>query len=111
MTPRDLAFRLVVLFAQLVIVAAALVLTVLRALAIELADEVRASRNEHRNHNAPGGAMLKNRKVRDLDSTKMLRAMNAELAAKQGDSARLIAELAEAEYYAGNAALPIRRAS
>jgi hypothetical protein len=110
MTPRELAFRLVTLVAYAVIVATALILTVLRRLAVELGDEVRASR--HENRSAQGGAMQpRNKKVRDLESTKILRAMNAELAARHGDDRRVRAELAEAEFYAGNAAMPIRRAS
>jgi hypothetical protein len=113
-TPRELAFRLVTLIAYAVIVATSLILTALYAISVELADEVRASRRTH-NRSAPGGVMpiLKNRKVvPDYESTKLLRAKNAELAAHIGDDKRAIADLAEAEFYAGNASMPLlRRAS
>lgn len=88
----------------------AFVVVVLGGLAREIADEVRASR-QSKTGAGRGETMLKNRKVRDFDSTKLLRAMNAELAARHGDDSRARAELAEAAFYADNAALPIRRPS
>lgn len=54
---------------------------------------------------------IKNRKVRDFDSTTLLRAMNAELAARHADDTRFRADIAEARDLADMAAFPIRRAS
>lgn len=108
MSPRDLALRaLVNLFAALACLLA-LVAIALRGLLAELSDDVKASRNEQRNR-TPGGTVPKNKRVRDLPSTNLLRAMNAELAARHGDTARVQAELDVARFYAENAAMPIRR--
>lgn len=88
---------------------AAALLSVLRGLSTELADDIRSSRNEQPKRISGGN--MKNRKVRDFDSTTLLRAVNAHLAAQHGDTQRTDALLAEASFYAGNAALPVRRSA
>jgi hypothetical protein len=88
----------------------ALTLTVFRGLLTELADEIRASRNETiNNRNRLRGNMdtPKNRRLDDIVSRH--RAINAQLAAVLGDTSRAKSVLDDAQYYAGNAALPIRR--
>lgn len=111
-TTRRLALRLVTLLAATIACAAALLLVILRDLAVELTDEVRASRSEHRTTNRiPGGSMLKNTKVREFDSTTLLRAMNAELAARHGDTSRVATTLSDARQLAAEVAQPARRVS
>jgi hypothetical protein len=96
MTARDLALRLVVLFAQLIIVSAALALTVLRSLATELADEIAASRRT-----LPGGNItMQPKNIKLWDSTSNLRAANAKLAAIVGGTAQARGELSDARQLA-----------
>ena len=81
-----------------------LIAITLRGLLTELADEVKASRNENRNQ----GEKMKNRKVRDYDSTTALRVHNAAIAAKYGDTSTAMAMLSDARQLAAELAMPIR---
>jgi len=107
MTSRELSARLV----ALLIDAAALLLAVLYALAIELADEINASRNERRTANRLRGNHMSTKNVRLYDSTTQLRAANAKLAAVVGDQSRAAATLSDARQLAAELAQPVRRAS
>lgn len=110
MNTRTLLAQSVLLLCALMACLVAFCLVVVRALLTELADEVKASRNEQRNRISGGNmcAATRNRKVSDLPSTTLLRAMNADLAAKHGDATRVIEHVDLAQFYAGNAAM-IRR--
>jgi len=108
MSPRSaLLTALAYQFAALAVLCMAVAVT-LRGLLNELADEVRASRNENRNE---GGTMpVKNRKVRDFDSTNSLRVHNAAMAAKHGDMSTAMAVLADARQLAAELAMARRSA-
>jgi len=96
-------------FAALAILCMAVAVT-LRGLINEIADEVRASRNENRNNDRPGGDMpIRNRKVRDYDSTNALRFANDALAAQVGCTQNARAMLSDARQLATELALPARR--
>jgi hypothetical protein len=104
-TPRALFLRLCFHVLGLAFCLLALVALIFRAIGVEIADEVRASRNETNNR----GNALQPKNIKLTDIASRHRAINAQLAAVLGDTSRARAELAEAHYYADNAALPIRR--
>jgi hypothetical protein len=98
---------LLALAAALIVALATLAATVLRALLTELADEVRASRNET---TVRSGGIMSTRNIRLYDSTTALRAANARLAAYVGDTSEARATLSDARQLAAELAMPVRRA-
>jgi len=106
MNPRDLAIRAAVNTLAACACLLMLVAITLRSLLIELADDVRASRNESRNRGEP---MLKNKTVREYNSTTALRIHNATLAAKHGDTSTARAVLSDARQLATEIAMPMPR--
>lgn len=83
-------------------------LSIVRGLVVEIADEVRASRNETTNRHE-GNMSTKNTKL--TDSVSMMRAANAKLAALVGDTSRVSATLSDARQLAAELSMPVRRAS
>jgi hypothetical protein len=92
MTTRVAALRCVLLLAALIAAFAMLTLAVLHDLATELADEIRASRNESRS--TRGGTVPYRQLPRNIklwDSTTKLKVANARLAALVGHNTTVAA--------------------
>ena len=111
MTPRDLALRAAVNLCAFAACVLALIAISLRALLVELADEVAASRNEHRtnNRNRLRGNMPLPQNIKLTDIVSQHRAVNARLAAVVGvNTSQARGELSDARQLAAELAMPRR---
>ena len=108
MTPRERALRCVLLLAAFVAELTGLTLSILRDLANELADDVRASRRISTN-TVRGNMSTRNVKL--LDSTTALRAQNAKLAALVGDTSQAQKVLSDSRQLAAELSMSARRSA
>lgn len=109
MTTR-LALRAVLLLAAFIACVAMAALFILGGIAAEIADDIRASRNEHRT-NRGTMPLPRNRKVKDYDSTIALRAANDVIAARHAETTVHRAMLSDARQLGEEFSIPARRSA